>query len=266
LKEIRSRDNPAIKRLRALASSSRARQELGLTLLDGAHLVSEALEAAWPLLELVFSEQGLAREEIARLVERCSDLPVLRLPDPLFAHISPVDAPSGLLALIELPSPPPVVPLSESVLVLDDVQDPGNLGTILRTAAAAGVRDVLLTAGCARAWSPRVLRAGMGGHFRLRIHERADVAGRLRGYPGVILATGVGTGARSLYECELRGPIAWLFGAEGGGLSAGIAALAAGAVTIPMPGKAESLNVASAVAVCLFEQVRQRLSSAGQRG
>ncbi|MCK0512759.1 TrmH family RNA methyltransferase [Aromatoleum buckelii] len=258
MKTITSRDNPAVKRLHALARSARERRSEGRTLLDGAHLVRAALDAGWALRELVASDQGLGRAEIADLLDRCAGVPAIHLTDALFAHVSPVDTPSGLLAIIDLPAPPSTQVFTESLLVLDGVQDAGNLGTILRTAAAAGVRDVLLTPGCAQAWSPRVLRAGMGGHFCLRLHEHADVAELLQGYPGQILATGLGAEACGLYEMDLRGAVAWLFGAEGRGLSMAVAALATDTVVIPMPGAVESLNVAAAAAVCLFEQVRQR--------
>jgi len=257
MKEISSRANPEVKRLHALATSGRERRAAHQTLLDGAHLVRAAVEAGWPLRELVVSDQGLGRDEIADLLERLAHLPCVRLTDALFAHVSPVDTPSGLLAVIDLPTPPPTAPLTESLLVLDAVQDAGNLGSILRTAAAAGVRDVLLTVGCAQAWSPRALRAGMGAQFLLRIREQADVAALLQHYPGPIIATGLQGGARALYEHDLRGPVAWLFGAEGRGLSPELAALASAVVIIPMPGAVESLNVAAAAAVCLFEQVRQ---------
>lgn len=258
LKSITSRDNPALKRLHGLATSARERRGIGQTLLDGAHLVRAALDAAWPLRELVVSDQGLARDEISSLIDRCGKLSVLHLTDSLFAHVSPVDTPSGLLAVIDLPQAPIPSAFTDSLLVLDGVQDAGNLGTILRTAAAAGLRDVLLTPGCVQAWSPRVLRAGMGGHFCLRIHEQIDVAPALRDYPGQILATGLGAGASIVYDCDLRGPVAWLFGAEGRGVSPEVAALARGMVVIPMPGAVESLNVGAAAAICLFEQVRQR--------
>lgn len=141
--------------------------------------------------------------------------------------------------------------------MLDAVQDSGNLGTLLRAAWATGVPDVLLTPGCAQAWSPKVLRAGQGAHFGLRIHEQCDVADLLRGYAGKIVATRLDTG-RSLFALDLRGAVAWLFGNEGAGLSPAVSALATEAARIPMPGAAESLNVAMAATVCLFEQVRQR--------
>lgn len=257
MRTITSRDNPLVKRLRGLAESPRERRESGKTLLDGAHLVAGALAAGVPILEWVVSEQGLVNDEIGALLAANDSIPLTCLPDGLFAQISPVDSPSGLLAVIEIPAPSSSV-VDDSLVVLDGVQDPGNLGTILRTAAAAGIRRVLLTQGCAQAWSPRALRAGMGGHFRLEVQERVDAPAVLDGYPGRILATALETGAQSLYALDLRGPVAWLFGSEGAGLSDEVAALATDLVRIPMPGVVESLNVGAAAAVCLFEQVRQR--------
>lgn len=257
-KRITSRDNPTVKRLHGLAQSARDRRAHGQTLLDGPHLVGAALDARWPLRELVVSDQGLATQEIVALLGRGADYPVLNLSDGLFAHVSPVDTPSGLMAVIDVPQSFGSAPSTDSLLLLDGVQDAGNLGTILRTAAAAGIKDVLLTPGCAQAWSPRVLRAGMGAHFCLCVREGVDAAAALGTFEGEILATGLVEGGRELYDCDLRGPVAWLFGSEGRGLSTEVAALARGWVTIPMPGGVESLNVAAAAAICLFEQVRQR--------
>ena len=266
MKAISSRDNPMVKRLHALANSARERRKLGETLLDGAHLLDAALQQQWPLKAIVVSDSGCAQLEIEDLLARCAhDLPRYQLPDALFAHISPVDSPSGVIAIIDLPPEPDPARLADgaalsahSLVVLDGVQDPGNLGTILRTAAAAGVRDVLLTPGCAGAWSPRALRAGMGAHFGLRIRERVDAVDVLGAFRGAILATALGEGARSLYELDLDAPVAWLFGAEGQGVSSALLACASQRVIIPMAGDVESLNVAAAVAVCLFEQARQR--------
>lgn len=259
MKRLSSRDNSFVKRLDALAHSGRERRKLGQTLLDGAHLVRAARDAGWPLRALVVSDQGLARDEIAHIVAANAAVATVHLPDALFAQVSPVDTPSGVLAVIDMPpAPPPIVPSDASLLVLDGVQDAGNLGTMLRTAAAAGLRDVLLTPGCAQAWSPRVLRAGMGAHFCLNLHEHAAVAQMLDGYRGRIVATALGEDTQVLYDVDLRGAVAWLFGAEGRGLSPEIAAWASVRVGIPMPGAIESLNVAAAAAICLFEQVRQQ--------
>ena len=166
-------------------------------------------------------------------------------------------AADAVLAIIDLPQSAPPEPLADSVVVLDAVQDPGNLGTILRTAAAAGIGRVLLGAGCAQAWSPRVLRAAMGAHFVLEIEDGIDACARLKGYPGRCLATALGQGASALYGLDLRRPVALLFGAVGQGLSADLLACADQRVIIPMAAGVESLNVGAAVAVCLFEQARQ---------
>ena len=262
MKRITSRDNPTVKQLHALATSARERRACGETLLDGAHLLGVALERGWQPRLVVASESGRAQPEIAALLARCNAQSLIELPDRLFAHVSPVDSPSGVLAVVAVPAAPAagtaVGPLTGNCVLLDSVQDPGNLGTILRTAAAAGVRDVLLTPGCAGAWSPRALRAGMGAHFGLRIRERVDAVDVLGAFRGAILATALGEGARSLYELDLDAPVAWLFGAEGQGVSSALLACASQRVIIPMAGDVESLNVAAAVAVCLFEQARQR--------
>ena len=257
MKQITSRDNPTVKHLHALATSARDRRKHGQTLLDGAHLLGVALERGQALSQIVVSESGRAQPEVAALLARCADEQCIELPDRLFAHVSPVDSPSGVLAVMALPEAGANAPLTNTCVVLDAVQDPGNLGTILRTAAAVGVPDVVLTPGCAQAWSPRVLRAAMGAHFGLRIREGVEAAEALAGFPGDILAADLRDSVE-LYALDLRGPVAWLFGSEGQGLSAAVAALATRRVLIPMPGGMESLNVGVAAGVCLFEQLRQQ--------
>ncbi|NMG67426.1 RNA methyltransferase [Azoarcus indigens] len=258
MKTISSRDNPTLKKLHGVASSARERRKHGLTLLDGPHLLAAALDAGWPLQAVYLAESAREAAEIADLLARLpAQLEPVRLPDALFAHISPVDAPSGILAAIALPGAAAPSRKPGSLLVLDGVQDPGNLGTLLRTAAAAGLSEVLLGEGCAQAWSPRALRAAMGAHFLLRICERCDLLAALQDYPGKVLATALVHGSRSLYEVPLDGPVAWLFGAEGQGLSPELLRRADATVLIPMAAGVESLNVAAAAAICLFEQRRQ---------
>lgn len=255
MKHIQSRDNAQFKQLRRLATSSQARRDAGEALIDGPHLFRNALEAGLRPKLAIVAERALDKAEVTAL-RSAEGLSTLLLPDALFDELSPAETPAGLLALIDIPRPEPVRPGSDC-LVLDAVQDTGNLGTLLRAAWATGVHDVLLTRGCAQAWSPKVLRAGQGAHFSLRIEEHCDVAARLRDYPGRIVATRLDA-RDSLYDLDLRGPVAWLFGNEGAGLSAAVSALATDAIIIPMPGSAESLNVAMAGTVCLFEQARQR--------
>jgi TrmH family RNA methyltransferase len=261
---LSARDNPRLKRLAALASSARERRERGQTLIDGAHLLDAALNAGILPLEVCVSESGRKQPEILALLDR---LPAgfisICIPDALFTRISPLDTPTGILASIGTPAPgPQEMEDDDSIVVLDTIQDPGNLGTILRTTAAAGIGQVWLTAGCAQAWSPKVLRAGMGAHFRLRIHEQIDAPARLADWRGKVVATGVDTNARTPFDTDLRGPLVWLFGAEGQGLSPALRARADEILNIPMAEGIESLNVAAAVAICLFEQLRQSRISA----
>jgi TrmH family RNA methyltransferase len=143
------------------------------------------------------------------------------------------------------------------------VQDPGNVGSMLRSAAAAGVARVLLSKHCAFAWSPKVLRAGQGAHFCLDIHEDVDLPAWARAYrasDAEVVAT-VAAGGTSLFAAPLAGRVALAIGNEGTGLSAELAAQATQRVTIPMPGGVESLNAAAAAAICLFECVRQRAAA-----
>jgi TrmH family RNA methyltransferase len=165
----------------------------------------------------------------------------------------------GVIAVVPAPSPKPAAP-ADFCLLIDDVQDPGNVGSMLRTAAAAGVRQVLLSKQCAFAWSPKVLRAGQGAHFLVDVFENVDLAGWAASYRAgggdVIAATAAG--GTSLFAATLTGRIGVAVGNEGAGLSPALLEQATQRVTIPMPGGMESLNAAAATAVCLFECVRQR--------
>ncbi|MBV5276888.1 RNA methyltransferase, partial [bacterium] len=128
----------------------------------------------------------------------------------------------------------------------------------MRSAAAAGFRQVLLSSDCAHAWSPKTLRAAMGAHFQLDIHEASNLSAFLGGYRGQGIVTAL-EASTSLYLATLNGPLAWVFGSEGLGVSDAVAEATQLKVRIPMPGATESLNVAAAAAVCLFETVRQRM-------
>jgi len=257
IKRITSRDNPFYKSLYKLSSSGRERREAGQTLLDGAHLLRAFLDAGGKPVHLLVNEQALQDAEIVALLDACSDTPKTQLDDALFAQLSELKTPNGLLALIDIPPAKVEVAHSQFALLLEDIQDPGNLGSILRSAAAAGCDAVYLSQGCADAWSPRVLRAGMGGHFVLSISESADLLNVAADFGGKLLAASL-QADRSLYASNLRGKLAFAIGNEGAGLSPGLQQAAQELFIIPMPGKVESLNAAAAAAVCLFEAVRQR--------
>jgi TrmH family RNA methyltransferase len=269
MKRVTSPDNPAFKALRLLAHSARERRKQGRTVLDGVHLVESYLARSGNPVSLAVSESGLARPEIRRILDRHPGIPAMALSDALFEEAAPVETPGGLLAVVDVPTPAMPQGVRSSCVVLEAVQDAGNVGSMLRSAAAAGIDLALLTPGCAQAWSPKTLRAAMGGHFALTIVEHAEPVRLLQGFPGKIVATGLAASA-SVFELDLVGPVAWLFGSEGAGLTPALTDLAGERVRIPMPGAVESLNVAAAAAVCLFEQVRQRAlapeSQAPERG
>ena len=256
MKLIQSRENPFFKSLKRLAESGRERRKTGQTLLDGIHLVA-AYEAAHDQVEhLIVAESALAAGEIADYV---AGREVIVLADALMRDLGLVETPSGLLALVTTPKANATVHYQKEAILLDGIQDPGNVGTLLRTAAAAGIKQALLSPGCASAWSPKVLRAGQGAHFSLVIHEEADLPGFMEAYCGTTAVTCL-DGATSLYEARWHGPVAWVFGAEGQGVSPALIAAARLKIKIPMPGAVESLNVAAAAAICLFETVRRKLA------
>ena len=254
---IRSRDNPFFRELAQLADSARQRSKSGLTLLDGAHLLAAYLDNGKQPRHIICKAAALQDVEISGLLARMNDVPAIELDDKLFAEISELKTPSGIMALIEIPKPEIPAVQSHFSLLLEDIQDPGNLGSILRSAAAAGCDSVFLSPGCADAWSPKVLRAAMGGHFALRIHESQNLPVVAGLFAGTLVAASL-QATHSLYDCDLRDSVAFMVGNEGAGLSAAMLDLATHKVTIPMPGKVESLNAAAAAAICLFEVVRQR--------
>jgi TrmH family RNA methyltransferase len=178
------------------------------------------------------------------------------LADSAFRALSGTDTPQGIAAEIELPARAPDLGASECCVFLDGVQDAGNVGAILRSAAALGVRDAVLGRGCADAWSPKVLRAAAGAHFVLRIAANADVLEALGRFGGTT-ACAVARGGTAPAAADLRGRIGWIFGAEGSGVRDSVAARADLKLTVPMPGRVESLNVAAAAAILLYERARQ---------
>jgi TrmH family RNA methyltransferase len=257
IKRISSRDNPFFKSLHKLSSSARERREAGQTLLDGAHLLRAFLDAGNKPLHLLVNEQARQDVEIASLLETCADVPQTQFDNALFTQLSELKTPNGLLALIAIPAAKVAVEHSQFALLLEDIQDPGNLGSILRSAAAAGCDAVFMSQACADAWSPKVLRAAMGGHFALSIAESADLPKAAAEFTGKTLCASL-QADKSLYDSNLRGKLAFAIGNEGAGLSPALLDVAQQHFIIPMPGKVESLNAAAAAAVCLFEAVRQR--------
>jgi RNA methyltransferase, TrmH family len=250
---ITSRDNALLQRVRRLNQDSAAYRRLGQVWLEGEHLCTALLarggQAAWCLVsETAWLDPQ--HQQLARAAAR-----VAVLPDKLFASISTLDtrAPRGVGYLLDMPPASSIMPSAHTV-VLDRVQDAGNVGSILRSAAAFGVQQVLALQGTAALWSPKVLRAGMGAHFALRLVEQLQEAD-LAQLSVPLLATSSHAGAE-LPRTQLPKPAAWVLGHEGQGVAASLLSRCALQVRIPQPGGEESLNVAAAAAVCLYESAK----------
>ena len=263
MREIQSAENPRLKSALKLRDSARERQKLGRAVLDGVHLVSAYMARHGAPGELFVTRDASERPEIAAVIERAAG-EVFVLNERLAAKLSSVDTPTGIVAVIDIPRPAMSVQ-SRPCVFLEAVQDPGNVGSVLRSAAAAGVDEIFLSSGCADAWSPRVLRAGMGAHFALRIHEDVDIALFAKTYTGRIVAA-AGDATVSVFDADLSGVVALLFGNEGAGLSAAARAAAHQTIAVPVSASVESLNVAAAAAVCLFERVHQMRPPGGTAG
>jgi RNA methyltransferase, TrmH family len=244
---IRARDNPRVKRWARLTTDSGFRRNERRVLIEGPHLVAEALQAGLKMHALIVSESGLKRKEIRSLVGARE--PVV-LGDPVFGLVADAETPPGIAGEFEVSEVK--CQGSGPALFLEGIQDPGNVGAILRSAAAFGAGEVVLDRACADPWSPKVLRAGMGGHFRLAVRQAADLAESVGDFRGTTICA-VSSGGMPLREIALRGRIGWIFGAEGKGVSAALARRAAMRATIPMAPGSESLNVAAAAAICLYE-------------
>ncbi|RCX10325.1 TrmH family RNA methyltransferase [Extensimonas vulgaris] len=248
---IHSRDNAFVKALRRLAQDSTAYRSQGQVWVEGDHLCRAALARGWRPAVAVFSESfwPLAPVEWAQAAHK-----VVVLSDALFAAVSALESPARMGYVLDLP---PAADLQAGVatVVLDRVQDAGNVGSILRSAAAFGFGQVLALKGSAALWSPKVLRAGMGAHFALRLVEglaQDDV--QALALPLLVTSSHAGD---FLHEAKLPWPCAWVLGHEGQGVSPALEARAAQRIRIAQPGGEESLNVAAAAAICLHASAVQ---------
>ncbi len=242
---ISSASNSLIKDLRRLALENTAYRKQGRVWLEGDHLCRAALlrgfkpalglfsESFWPLAPAIHAQAALKN---------------IVIPDGLFAQISGLESPGGMGFVVDLPAQPQLQPIS-ATLILDRVQDAGNVGSMLRSAAAFGFGQVLALKGTAALWSPKVLRAGMGAHFGLHLFEAVDLDA-LHALAVPMLVTSSHEGS-FLGSAALPMPCAWVMGHEGQGVSDDLMAKAALKVRIAQPGGEESLNVAAAAAICL---------------
>lgn len=250
---LASKANPLLVRLRRLAQDGAAYRRLGQVWLEGEHLCEAARSRRQAVALALVDETAWAESAPLRELAGWAARVVL-LPRALFASVSGLESPGRIGFVFEPPAAGAIEPDAPSV-VLDRLQDAGNVGSILRSAAAFGVRQVLALAGTAALWSPKVLRSGMGAHFGLRLHEglaEADLS-----VLSVPLIATDSHAAASIAEAPLPRPCAWVLGHEGQGVSASLRERCSMALRIPQPGGEESLNVAAAAAVCFYEAMRR---------
>lgn len=253
VKAISSRSNPLWKRLRKLAQEATAYRQQGEVWVEGEHLCAEVVQRGVAARLAVITEPAWSDPRLRRLAESAPQ--VLLLPPALLSGLSAMDS-SPPLAMVLPWQANDVIDPDMATVVLDRLQDAGNVGTVLRSAAAFGFAQVIALQGTAALWSPKVLRAGMGAHFALQLIEGVDDAA-LAGLQVPLLATS-SHATHTVDRVRLPWPCAWVMGHEGQGLSAALQARCSKTLRIPQPGGLESLNVAAAASVCFYESARQR--------
>lgn len=249
---LSSPSNPLLMRVRRLGRDNGAYRKLGEVLVEGEHLCSAAVARGRTAAVALVSEAAWevpARRELAGHAER-----IVVLPQGLMHGLSTLESPVDIAFVIPLLQSRAFDP-TRSAVVLDRVQDAGNVGSILRSACAMGVPQVLAIKGTAALWSSKVLRAGMGAHFGLNLLEGAE-ASEVPGL-GLPLVVTSSHATDAVDRVRLPRPCAWVLGHEGQGVGPAILAAAEMQVRIPQPGGEESLNVAAAAAICLYESQRQ---------
>ena len=262
LKTLSSRDNPLVKRFAALSRSAPARKRDGMCMLEGEHLAQSYVERVGQLEIIAFrdgGETGALTTAQAALAQRARE--AVRVAPALFDSLSTLVSPTGVLAIATVP-PAPAPATTGFVVALDDVQDPGNVGTLIRTAAAAGVQQVWLSSGCAFAWSVKTLRAAQGAHFHTDVVEDVALDIALRAFNGKRWATlprDIGSvRVVSLFNAEFGVNNVLLLSNEGHGVTPALLSAITDGVSIPMAAGVESLNVATAGAIVLYAAAQQR--------
>jgi TrmH family RNA methyltransferase len=259
-RSVTSRDNSTFKELKKIAGSARERARRGMVLLEGRRLVEAYCSVVGEPEAIVLRDSAREDDSLAGLLDCRRARHDIIMKDALFREVSTVKSPPLVMAVV--PKPVGEDSGEGDALLIEGVQDPGNLGAMLRSAAVAGVGTVFLSRECTDAWSPKCLRSGMGAQFLLTVVEGAVLEEVARSFGGTVIAMVPGA-RRAIYDIEMTGKMAFIIGNEGAGLSALLSEEADILAGIPMPGWKESLNAAAAASVVLFEMVRQR-SRAGK--
>jgi len=258
MKHIESRANPLYKQLFKWQSSAGRRDEP--VLLEGVNLCQSWLDLGRQPKYAIFDVERIGQPHLTTLIDKLNPDVCLTMSGSLLGNLSSVDTDQGVLFVAQPTIHPIPEKISETVVLLDRLQDPGNVGAILRTCAAAGVKRVFASIGTAGLWSPKVLRSAQGAHFVLKLHEQNDLLS-LTNALGVPLIVTTLERASDLYQTVLPKHAAWVFGNEGQGVAPELMARADMRVKIMHDKSVESLNVTVASAICLFEQRRQQQTS-----
>lgn len=263
---VSSRSHVLVKQLHRQANDPGAYRKVGSVWLEGDHLCRALLaRGGVPTLAVIAESAWQQQVDLRALALKAPE--VVMLDDHLLGEVSSLETPARIGFLMALPEVIAAPVATLDTVVLDRLQDPGNVGTVLRSAAALGVKQVLALKGSAALWSPKVLRAGMGAHFALNLHEGVapEVLDDLVSRGLALVATSSHT-RDELHCVTLPLPCAWVLGHEGQGVDAALLARCRLSVRIPQPGGEESLNVAAAAAICFYETARQRLMAIGAAG
>lgn len=261
-KVLESDANPNVKRWRRLATDPRFVKKAGATLLEGAHLAECYFQTGLPVTNLLVAQSANAEaRHWVETYERERGLRPRVVADRLWQTLSPVEHGVGIMLEVPVPKTEDVDFSREDVLYLDGVQDAGNVGTLIRTAVAAGFRTIAASPKTAGFYAPKVMRAGMGAHFGAKLIENCPIDLFAERYEGTILAADA-RGGEDLFAADdyASGPVCWILGAEGPGVSSEALAKTQRRFYIPIEEACESLNVGAAAAVCLFDVRRRRLA------
>ena len=253
---ITSDKNTTVKLVKSLLTQARQRKKQGQTVIEGVHLIDAALRSDYPFAQILLAESAHNHPEVQQILTRLPTYtPILTLSNSLYESIRSLGTGIDIMAIIKVPTPR-LSMINDDCLILNDVQDSGNVGTLLRTAAAVGIKNILCTSATAQVWSPKTLRAGMGAQFALIIYEGLSTQDILDQVRVPLLATSSHTDT-IIYDHDLSAPVAWIMGHEGQGVCDELMQCAT-PIALPQPNGQESLNVAIAGSLCLYETLRQR--------
>ena len=255
LKEINSRDNNTIKKIRSLQTRA-GRKKSGLFFIEGTRIVDEALSAAPEQILFIVISKTYEETHDLKALEYLKNYDCSIVPDSLFRELSDTETPQGILAVMKISG----IKANDFsfkeyyVLILDNVRDPGNIGTILRTAEAMGFDSIFLTKGCADIYSPKVLRSTMGSVFRIKLYANCDIAdiNLLKKNNYSIISTSLDESSVILDAVDTQKKLAVVIGSEADGVSKELLSISDIQVKIPMKGKTESLNAAVAAAIVMY--------------